>query len=180
MKYYLMARKVRDNSILLDQVSHELTEFSTGSFFSKNFESPLVVALDEEFIHGGMATFYLDPAVIGTKQFYQDLLDCGVNNIEVKPVVINDPVNERTINDYVLLNIIGRISCANMEKTECGTIGKGMNVMNKLVINLEKVYSFDLFLADEDTDCIVISEKVYKCLTKKGYTDIYFEELEHV
>lgn len=176
--YYLMGQKVDGNSTLINQVSHELTEFSTGHFFPKNFEGSLIVSLDEDFIDGEMATFYTNPAVIGTKQFYQDLLDCGIDNIEVKPVVINDPVNKRTIDNYVLLNIIGRISCANMEKSDYSTIGKDMHVINKLVINPEKADGFDIFLADEDTDCIIISEKVYKYLVSKGYTDIYFEKLE--
>jgi len=67
-----------------------------------------------------------------------------------------------------------------MEASEYGTIGEDMHVINKLVINLEKAGDLDLFLVDEDTDCIVISEKVYKHLNSKGYTDVYFEELEHV
>jgi hypothetical protein len=35
-----------------------------------------------------------------------------------------------------------------------------------------------MFLVHEDTDCIVISKRVYKQLSAKGYTDVYFEELE--
>ncbi|VAW88947.1 hypothetical protein MNBD_GAMMA17-1956 [hydrothermal vent metagenome] len=179
-KYYLMAQKVPDNGTVIQKVSHKRTRQKTGHFLPNDFEGPYICILLGQFANGVMSTFYMSPAIIGTKQFYQDLLDCGIDNIEVKPVVINDPVNEKTIDNYVLLNIIGRISCADMEKSEYGTIGKDMHVMNKLVINLEKAYNFDLFLADEDTDCIVISERVYKYLTKKGYTDIYFEELEHV
>ena len=179
-KYYLMAEKAIADGTIIYQKSHELTELKTGFFLPKDFCGSLVCSLDEEYLDGVLPTFYMSPAIIGTRQFYQDLLDCGIDNIEVKPVVINDPVNERTIDDYVLLNIIGRISCADMEKSEYGTIGKDMHVMNKLVINLEKAYNFDLFLVDEDTDCIVISERVYKYLSSKGYTDIYFEELETV
>jgi len=96
MKYYLMARKVDENSTLLDQVSHDLTEFSTGDFLPKGFISPLIVSLDEEFIDREMATFYSDPAVIGKKSFYQGLLDLGVDNIEVQPVLVQDNFNGKT------------------------------------------------------------------------------------
>jgi len=178
-KYYLMAQKVPDNGTVINQMSHKFTRLKTGHFFPDDFETPFVCQLLGQFANGIMSTFYMSPAIIGTKQFYQDLLDCGIDNIEVKPVVINDLVNNRAIDDYVLLNIIGRISCADMEKSDYGTIGKGMHVMNKLVVNLEKADNFDLFLADEDTNCIIISERVYKYLIQKGYTDIYFEELEH-
>ncbi len=77
------------------------------------------------------------------------------------------------------MNIIGKISCADMKKSEYDTIDEDMHIMNKLVINLEKACDFDLFLAEEDTDCIIVSEKIYKHLSNKGYTDICFEELEH-
>jgi len=66
-----------------------------------------------------------------------------------------------------------------MKKSKYGTIGEDGHIINKLVVNLEKACDFDLFLVDEDTDCIVISERVYKYLNSKGYTDIYFEALEH-
>ncbi|MCF6347940.1 MAG: hypothetical protein L3J20_06540 [Flavobacteriaceae bacterium] len=174
-----MAQKIPENGTVIQEVSHERIRQKTGHFLPNDFEGPYVCILLGQFANGVMSTFYMSPAIIGTKQFYQDLLDCGIDNIEIKPVVINDPVNERTIDNYVLLNIIGRVSCANMGKSEYNTIGKDMHVMNKLVINPEKVDGrLDIFLADEDTDCIIISEKVYKHLVSKGYTDIYFEELE--
>lgn len=180
MKYYLMARKVRENSTLLDQVSHELVEFSTGNLLPDNFEEPFVVELDEEFIDGDMATFYMDPAIIGTKAFYQDLLKLGVDNIEVKQVVIQDNVNDKTNHDYLLMNIIGRVSCADMEASDYAEIGEGINVINKLVIDPSKVRDLSLFLVNEDTDCIVVNEHIYTYLKEKKYPDIYFEELEQM
>ena len=43
-----------------------------------------------------------------------------------------------------------------------------------------KVKGLDLFLEANDTDNIIISERVYQHLQSKGYTDIYFEELETI
>jgi len=180
MKYYQMARRLDENSTLLDQVSHQLVEFSSGHNLPKNFDAPLIVSLDEEFIDGEMATFYMDPAVIGTKRFYGELKTLGIDNIEVKPVVIQDNANNREIHDYVLLNILGRISCADMGRSEISEIGNGMNIIDKLVIDASKTHGMQLFLVHEDTDCIVISERVFNALNAKGYSDIYFEELERV
>lgn len=178
MKYYIMTRKVSENSTLLDQLSHELIEFSTGNLFPTHFEGELITELDSDFINGVMPTFYTDPAVIGTKKFYQDLIELGVDNIEVKGAVIQDNVNNKIINDYLLLNILGRISCANMEKSEYSNLGDELNIIDKLVINPNKTHGQELFLVHEDTDCIVISERIFDGLSKKGYPDIYFEELE--
>jgi hypothetical protein len=115
-----------------------------------------------------MSTFYQSPAVIGTKQFYQDLLDSGVDNIEVQPVEISGVVKDITHDNYLLLNIIGRVSCADMDKSEYTEIGEGMNTVNKLVIDGAKTNGLLLFLLHEDTDCIVIHEQVYKHLQLKA------------
>lgn len=177
MNYYLMARRVDENSTLLDQVSHELTEFSTGSLFPNDFEGPLIVSLDPEFENGEMATFYTDPAVIGRKEFYQGLKTLGIDNIETHGVIIKDVVKNIEIDDYVLMNILGRVSCADMDKSEYHELGEGMNVIDTLVLDATKIHSLKMFLVDEDTDCIVVDEDVYKWLKEQPFTDIYFEEL---
>ena len=179
-KYYLMARQVPENGTLLSQISHPFAQLKSGHFFPEDFEGPFECALVDRSARGIMSTFYMSPAIIGTKQFYQNLQLCGVDNIEVKPVVINDAVNKRTINNYLLLNFLGRVSCADMDKSDYGTRGEDMHIMNKLVIDSKKVYGLNLFLVHEDTNCIVVSEQVYNFLKNKGYTDIFFEELEQI
>lgn len=178
MKYYRMSRLVRDNGTSLYQRSHDLTELKTGRPLGNDFEGPLVVELDKEFIDGEMPTFYESPAVIGTKRYCNDLLEIGVSNIESYPVIINDEVHHKVINDYVLLNFIGRVSCVDMERSEYGTLGDGMNIIDRPVLVAKKIPKVHLFLIHEDTDCIVVDEKVFNHLQLKGYTDIFFEELE--
>jgi hypothetical protein len=178
-KYYLMARKVPENGTLISQISHPFAQLKSGHFL-EDFEGPFECQLVGRFANGVLPTFYMSPAIIGTKQFYQDLQACGVDNIEVKPALIHDAVNKRTINNYLLLNFIGRVSCADMNKSDYGTIGEDMHIINKLVIDSKKVHGLNLFLVHEDTGCIVVSEQVYNYLNNEGYTDIYFEELEQI
>lgn len=204
MKYYQMSDKItegqwdgKEPSVIYQQ-SHDWVQTKTGSFLidyendkvnGEPFKGPLICELDDEDETGKMPTFYTSPALIAKKSFYKDLVEIGVDNIEVHPVVINDSVNNRTVNDYVLLNIIGRISCAAMDESDYERLNDdadpddpydSMNVINELVIDATKVGQHDLFVVHEDTDCIVISERVYKHLKNKGYTDIYFEELKQV
>ncbi len=93
-KYYLMVGKVDDDGTVINQESHGLTRLKTGLFLPKDFCGPLVCNLVPEHSGGVIPTFYRTPAIIGTKQFYRDLLDCGINNIEVQPVVINDLIKK--------------------------------------------------------------------------------------
>jgi len=203
MKYYRMTNKIvmknwdgREPTGLF-QSSHDLVQMKTGQFLidygnnesGEPFSGSLICELDDEEGTGIFPTFYTSPALIGKKSFYDDLVEIGIDNIEVHPVVINDSVNDRTIKDYVLLNIIGRISCAVMEESIYNRINdsadpydpyESMNIIDELVIDASKVSGHDLFVVHEDTDCIVISERIYKHLQIKGYTDIYFEELKQV
>jgi hypothetical protein len=38
----------------------------------------------------------------------------------------------------------------------------------------------DLFLVHEDTNCILVSERVFQHLKSKGYDDVFFEEVRQV
>ena len=137
----------------------------------------MICSLDDQHLEGVQPTFYMSPAIIGKKEFYQDLLDCGVDNIEVKPVVIRDTVNNREYTDHLLLNILGRVSCALMNESDYEALGDDMNIIDKLVLRKSDLPDLNLFLVNEDTDCIVISERVHSYLSSKGYEDIYFEQL---
>ena len=180
MSFYLMGRLVREGATSLNKQSHRFVATCTGELFPKGFEGPMVVKLDDDNVAGTFPTFYENPAVIGKKEFYQDLREIGIDNIEVHDVEIRDEVNNKTIRGYLLLNIIGRVNCAVLDQSEVKTLGPGMNVIDKLVIDSAKIPGLDLFLEANDTDNIIISERVYQHLQSKGYTDIYFEELETI
>jgi len=183
-----MARKVREDSTLIYQRSHDFFELCTGHLlmdYSQNdkgepFIGTFIGELNKDFINGKMPTFYTNPAVVATKAFYNDLIEIGIDNIEVHPTIIRDEVNNRNIEDYLLLNILGRISCAVMDQSDTNSLGDNMNIIDKLVIDGKKAEGHDLFLVHEDTDCIVISERVYDHINSKGYTDIWFDELQQV
>jgi len=115
-----MAEKALADGTLIYQRSHRYFELKTGHLlmdYSKNnngepFTGTFMCELDDEHPDGKLSTFFMSPAIVGTKQFYNDLTEIGIDNIEVHPALIRDEVNNRNIEDYLLLNILGRISCA--------------------------------------------------------------------
>ena len=167
----------------------------TNNKYGEPFKGTLICDLDDEDQTGIMPTIFLSPALIGTKQFYQDLREAGIDNIEACPVVIRDLLNNKIIDDYLVLNVIGRVACAVMYKSDFEQLNDeagpdqpndAMNFINDLVIDSQKVGNLDLFLVHEDVDCIIVSEKLYNHLEKLGYTDpyggkfIFFEEVKHI
>jgi hypothetical protein len=182
---------------VLYKKSHDLMQTKTGSMFidytnndnGEPFKGALICDLDDEDQTGILPTIFMSPALIGTKQLYQDLLSIGVDNIEVHPVIIRDTINDRVINDYVVLNVLGRVSCAAMDQSDYEQLNdeanpdqpnECMNCINDLVIDSSKLIDLDLFLVREDTDCIIVSERVFQHLKSKGYNDIFFEEVKQI
>lgn len=202
MKFYEMSDKVPLASLDgteragLFKRSHRFMQTKTGSVFvdythsdeGEPFSGVMVCELDDEDATGVLPTFFMSPALIATRQFYQDLLSIGIDNIEAHPVVIKDEPNNRTIDDYLVLNIIGRISCAVMAQSDCESINESadvedpcesMTMINDLVIDASKVGCHDLFLVHEDTSLILVSERVYKHLQPR-YPDVWFEEVRQL
>jgi hypothetical protein len=176
-RYYQMGRRVMADGTIIYQRSHELFELKTGAPLEPGFQPPFVVELDSESPHGRMPTFYESPALIARKNFHDDLVGAGVTNLETVPVVIRNPVDGSENRDYLLLNIVGRVPCANMRQSKHRSLGPGMNVVDEPVLADGLPSHLELFLAEEDTDVIVVSERVYQRVKAKRYDDVWFEEL---
>jgi Immunity protein family (Imm11) len=176
-RYYQMGRRVTADGTIVYQRSHELFDLKTGGPLEPGFAAPFVVELDSELPHGRMPTFYESPALIARKAFYEDLVSVGVDNLETVPVVIRNPVDGSENHDYLLLNIVGRLRCADMRQSKHRSLGPGMRVVDKLVLAKGLPSDLDLFVADEDTDVIVVSERIYRRVKEQGYDDVWFEEL---
>ncbi|MDE2051575.1 MAG: hypothetical protein KGL45_12545 [Gammaproteobacteria bacterium] len=176
-RYYQMGRRVTSDGTIVYKRSHRLFRLKTGAPLEAGFEPPLRLELDRELPHGRMPTFYESPALIARKAFHEDLLAAGVSNLQTVPVVIVNPEDGSQNHDYLLLNIVGRVRCADMRRSKHRSIGPGMNVVDKLVLAGGVPAGLDLFVADEDTDVMVVSERVQQRITAKGYDDVWFEEL---
>ncbi len=176
-RYYQMGRRVTPDGTIVYQRSHELFELKTGAPLEPGFEGPLRVELDRELPHGRMPTFYESPALIARKAFCEDLAAAGVSNLETVPAVIVNPEDGSENHDYLLLNIVGRVRCADMRRSRHRSIGPGMQVVDELVLAAGVPAGLDLFVADEDTDVMVVSERVHQRIAAKGYDDVWFEEL---
>ena len=176
-----MSRKfvsVRTQPAGLYQASHYMTLLKTGQKMEKNFTPPFKVLIDSEIRNPLFPTFFESPAWIGTKSFYRDLQTLGVSNIEVFPTEIQNDKGKTINNDYLLLNIVGSISCTDMKKSKVRNIGDDINLINDLVVNSANIGKFDICVVAEDTDCILVSERVANHLKLCGYKDILFKEVQ--
>ncbi len=178
MKHFRMYRRIDPNGAGLYATSHFMTEFKTGHRFDPDFVPPLQLKLDPELPNGKLPTFFESPAWIGTRDFHATLLAAGISNIEASPVEISDETNDVLIDDYLLLNIVGRVNCVDMGRSETRSLGDGMTIVDRLALDPARIPDLDLFVADEDTDCMIVSERLQRLIAGAGYDDIGFEALD--
>ncbi|MCK6598509.1 MAG: hypothetical protein L6Q37_09120 [Bdellovibrionaceae bacterium] len=179
--YFQMSRKfisIRTQPAGLYQASHFMTSLKTGLKMEESFSSPFKFLLDPEIRNPLFPTFFESPAWIGTKSFYQEFLNLGINNIEAFPAEIHNDHGQPVNYDYLLLNIVGMVPCADMKKSKFRTLGKDMNLIYDLVVNRESLGAYDICVVAEDTNCMLVSERVVSHLQSHGYKDIFFKEVK--
>lgn len=178
MTYYRMSRRIAPSGTGLYARSHFLTELKTGRPLGADFVPPFVVVLDPDLPDAALPTFFESPAWIATRTFHATLLAAGITNVEAIAVEMHDEAKGRVIDDYLLLNIVGRVACAVPSKSETRTLGDGMTVVDRLVVDPARVPELDLFVADEDTDCMIVSERLRNHIVAAGYDDVRFVPLD--
>lgn len=160
------------------QGSHDMLMLKTGQRLERGVKGPFKVFLDPEMqMNVVLPTFFESPAWIATKAFYQDLRAIGIDNVDTLPVELRIGPRKRINRDYLLLNIIGCVPCADMRRSTMRSLGEGMNVITRLVVHASRVGKLELFVAAEDTDCMIVSERVASHLQACGYEDVRFDAL---
>jgi hypothetical protein len=179
-KVFWMDRRLSAAGARIYMTSHDLYAFKSGQPFAADFEVPVRFNLDEELRAGELPTFFARPAFVATPRMQADLRRLGIDNLQTYPAVIEDPADGRVIEDYALLNVIGSVACANMRRSQFATLGPDMNVIDEPVLDSQRVPDLDLFLLAEDTDKMLISERVYEYFKDQAYPDVLLQEVRQV
>lgn len=102
------------------------------------------------------------------------LIASGVNNIQSYPAVLRDVTTQQEY-PYCAINIIGLIKAADLSKSDWVNLdgdARMDTVFLDLVLDTDKIRSYDLFRLYEDTGTIIISERVKKSL--EHFPDLTF------
>lgn len=92
----------------------------------------------------------------------------GVDNLQQFPAILRNEETGDEWGNYYAVNIVGLISCADMEKSDYTQIGARPNSdiplahFHNLVIDEERAHGHYLFRLAEEPHVIVASEEIYK------------------
>lgn len=148
-------------------------EFTDGVCLSKTFDKPLEFEL-YEYQKGdiGMAEFHSQPFPIMSDKLISALQEAGVDNIQTFPAVLRGHFSGNDITSYKVVNIVGLIAAADMDKSDYIDMG-GMGIIavgfKDLVIDETKAYGALLFRLAESITDIVIHESVKNHLETRGF-----------
>jgi|GEM_PF-1840881 len=197
MTYYRLVSPDLGENIHMKRASHSDFHDTAGQFVKSNdIEPPFLVDM-----HAGEDSGYdqFDIDFVGEaeqvpvserlKDFYttaplmssaliQTLLDAGVDNLQLFPVVVRDAATGAVLEkQYQFFNIVGLISCANIEASEHAPIGSTF-YFHDLVIDETKANGALMFRLAESPFEIIVAEQVAKAINNGGFKGITAEPLE--
>lgn len=177
--YYKMEPVFRDDTITIDQISHWDYSLTLGELQPKDMPEPIEYHVDTEI--GGTylpATFLSEP--VFSNDFIKKIVACGVDNIQIYKVNIVNPDTNQSIEGYQAVNIIGAISCADMDASESERLIDDQYIFRKLVINPLKTRGTYIFRVAECTQIILMHEDIVKQLPPEICKDLNFEPVDEI
>ena len=107
----------------------------------------------------------------------------GVDNLDAYPAILVDPKSGRQWHDYFAVNIIGIVSCADMDQSEyVDHTGKSQAsvAFSKLVIDGRRTCDLLCFRLFENFSSILVHQNVVSKIAVTDFAGLRFELLESV
>ncbi|WP_431688126.1 imm11 family protein [Hahella sp. NBU794] len=163
--WYYWRRGAKLSHVPLDPLKFSLESFNPYS--------------EDDSLH--MPSYLQAAAPIFRDDLISALEECGINNLETYNAEISDPDNGAVYSNYKVVNIIGLISAADMQKSAAIVHDSGSSPLydvdfDSLVIDPAKAGGHYFFRLAESTNALIVHEKVKQHLLAKGFTDLAFYE----
>jgi hypothetical protein len=102
--------------------------------------------------------FELGGTPIVSNKFSDILRSVGVDNVQLFSTKVQMP--DQVLAGYSVLNVIGRISCINLNKTNCTKHRNRIVRINNLVLDEDNIHGFKMVRPHEFELMILVSEDV--------------------
>ncbi|WP_431688127.1 imm11 family protein [Hahella sp. NBU794] len=152
-----------------------------GAVLTSPPPNPLKFALKPCSPHAWDHSPYLPSFLDASAPIFRDdlieaLEECGVDNLETYNTEITDPDNGAVYSNYKVVNIIGLISAADIQKSDAIVHGSDIYDVDfdSLVIDPSKAGGKYFFRLAESTNALIVHDKVRQHLLAKGFTDLAF------
>lgn len=148
----------------------------SGAFISAPVPEPLELELSPDE-PGPLKEMYNLEMLIMSERLVEGLLSAGVDNLQVFRAVIVDPFTKTRRHDYRVVNVVGRVSAADMQKS----LWTGSKLrplidvdFDSLVIDQKQAAGLLLFRLAECVSAIVVHARVRDVLVAAGFIALTF------
>jgi hypothetical protein len=148
----------------------------SGTRFAQPPPQPIRVEVQPEY-PGLIPELNDEPLPFMTKRMLAALHSAGVTNLDTYQVVIYDPTNNTTYENYVAFNVIGTIAAADLNQSSYDTtLPERMISMDfdSVVIDEQATRGALMFRLAESVNAIVVHEKVKQHLEASGIDTLTF------
>ena len=121
--------------------------------------------------------FFCPSIPLMTNKILNILDEAGVDNIDRYKVELYDQGGKLISRNYCAINILDRVSCADLEQSDCEFDNPGDLVgidFESLVIDEERAKGYNLFRLHEAVNGIVVHDSVKVRLEKEMLAGVYF------
>lgn len=149
----------------------------SGSPITKAVPQPLVYLLSQDFDGDPKPMYYEESVPIMRADVVAVLAAAGVDNIQYFDAVVKDPGTGQEYADYKAYNIVGLVSCADMQaSTLMGTSNStlGDADFDALVIDEPSARGARLFRMAENVSAIVVDEQVKQAIVASAIPGFKF------
>lgn len=123
-----------------------------------------------------MSDFY-PGATLMSKRLVETLKSSGVDNLQTFTAEIKNSETGEIINDFVVVNVVGMVSCANVEASDTTPLA-GVNYFHDLVIDPGRTSGLLMFRLAESLMDIIVTEKVAKAIQEGSFRDVILKPLQ--
>lgn len=124
----------------------------------------------------GLYAYYPNECLMSC-QMVEDIKQAGADNLQILPAMVKDVETGMLLGDYLVVNVIGMVSCADMEKSEYDPLGEA-SYYHELVIQESKIHDLLVFRLAEYPPDIIIHETIANALMDKQHNGLVLEPLK--
>ena len=147
-----------------------------GSLITVPVPEPIQLELDPNE-PGPLKEMYNLEMLVMSERLVSTLQTAGVDNLQVFRATIYDPNSGTRRNDYRVVNIVGRVAAADLDKSVWSSSG-GRPIIDvnfdSLAINEQRAGGLLLFRLAECISAIVIHARVRDALLAAGFSSLSF------
>ncbi len=174
-----------DLAMLTYKRDHPLRSWASGNRFSADPAAPAQNRVPPQPVRaeikpgyaGIMAEFWANPVPLMTKRLHKAMISTGIDNLDVYEAEILDPQTKTANHDYVAFNIVGKISAADLKKSQVdpGNTAQMISMdLNSVSLNPGATKGALLFRLAESVNAIVVHQQVKDSLIAAGIHTLTF------